>query len=304
MGTPDFAVPGLQALHAAGFTVAGVVTAPDRPAGRGLRLQPSPVKEAARQLGLPILQPERLRDPQFLNELAAWQADLFVVVAFRMLPEAVWAMPPLGALNLHASLLPAYRGAAPIHWAVVRGETETGLTTFRIEKELDTGLVYLQERVPIPDDWTTGELHDELSRRGAALLVETVGQLAAGTAQPFPQPAPPPDAFYARKIGPEDARIDWNRDREALYHHIRGFSPWPAAWTRIDGQQLKIYRALRAEASAARDPGRWVVHENRWLVSAADGWLELVEVQLEGRRRMLADEVLRGLRRTEGRLGD
>jgi methionyl-tRNA formyltransferase len=256
-------------------------------------------------LGLPLLQPERLRDEAFLNELAAWKADLFVVVAFRMLPQVVWAMPPLGSLNLHASLLPHYRGAAPIHWAVVRGETETGLTTFRIEKELDTGLIYLQERVPIPDDWTTGQLHDELSQRGASLLVDTLTLMTSGQLTPVPQPPAPPDAFYARKITPEDARIDWHRSRESLYHHIRGFSPWPAAWTRLGDQQLKIYRAARAEDLAPlAPPGQFQLSGGRWLVACSDGWLDLLEVQLEGRRRMPAAELMRGLRIDKGQLGE
>lgn len=302
MGTPDFAVPPLEAILDAGFQVVGVVTAPDRPAGRGLKLNPSPVKTCAAARGLPLLQPEKLRDPQFLADLAAWQADLFVVVAFRMLPEAVWAMPPLGAMNLHASLLPAYRGAAPIHWAVIRGEKETGLTTFRIEKELDTGLIYEQKPVPIPDDWTTGQLHDEMSRQGAALLVSTLESLEKGTARPFPQPAPPDSAFYARKISPEDARISWNHPSEELYHHIRGFSPWPCAWTTFDGQQLKVYFARRAaDCNLPPDAGAFRAEDSRWLVSAADGWLELTDVQLQGRKRMPAADLLRGLRLSDGR---
>jgi len=299
MGTPDFAVPCLEALCASRHQVVGVVTALDKPAGRGRQLQAPPVKTAALAHGLPVLQPEKLRDEAFLADLRALQADVFVVVAFRMLPELVWAMPPVGCLNLHASLLPDYRGAAPINWAVVNGERETGLTTFLIEKEIDTGKILLQERIALPDDWTAGQLHDEMMQRGAALVVRTVDGLADNTIVPQPQPELA-QLHAAPKIHPDTCRIDWARPAEALYHFVRGFAPFPGAFTTLEGKVLKVLFAdrvpadLTAELPTGQAPGTSAVHKRSWYVATADGYLKLVRIKLEGKKEMTAAEFLNG----------
>ncbi len=234
MGTPDFAVESLKALIEQDYNVVGVVTVPDKPAGRGYKLQPSPVKRYALKQGLPLLQPEKLRDPRFLEELKGWKADLQVVVAFRMLPEVVWGMPPMGTFNLHASLLPRYRGAAPINWAIINGESETGVTTFSLSHEIDTGHIIFQEKTAIGETDTAGSLHDRLMTMGARLVLKTVNAITEGTAPSIPQselvtseailtPAP--------KIFTGDCRIDWNQGVKKIYNLIRGLSPYPAAWT-------------------------------------------------------------------------
>ncbi len=297
MGTPDFAVTSLQRLLGAGCEVVAVVTAPDRPSGRGLQLTPSPVKKAALAANLPVLQPERLRDPAFLDELASYKADLQVVVAFRMLPEVVWGMPTVGTLNLHGSLLPQYRGAAPINWAIINGETETGVTTFFIEKEIDTGQLLFSDREPIYPDDTAGSLHDRLMERGADLVLKTVRAIEAGDYTPTPQPQAD-DLKPAPKLSRDSTRIDWNQSVHTIRNFVRGLSPYPAAWTMINDRFFKVYAVSVANDSPfAADPGQaWTDEKKRILVRAADGWLSIDSLQAEGKRRMTAEEFLRGNR--------
>ena len=297
MGTPDFAVTSLQRLLGAGCEVVAVVTAPDRPSGRGLQLTPSPVKKAALAANLPVLQPERLRDPAFLDQLASYKADLQVVVAFRMLPEVVWAMPTVGTLNLHGSLLPQYRGAAPINWAIINGETETGVTTFFIEKEIDTGQLLFSDRETIYPDDTAGTLHDRLMERGADLVLKTVRAIEAGDYTPTPQPVSS-DLKPAPKLNRDSTRIDWNQPVHTIRNFVRGLSPYPAAWTMINDRFFKVYAVEVANDSpVAADPGQaWTDEKKQIMVRAADGWLSIDSLQAEGKRRMTAEEFLRGNR--------
>jgi len=297
MGTPDFAVTSLQRLLGAGCEVVAVVTAPDRPSGRGLQLTPSPVKKAALAANLPVLQPERLRDPAFLDQLASSKADLQVVVAFRMLPEVLWAMPTVGTLNLHGSLLPQYRGAAPINWAIINGETETGVTTFFIEKEIDTGQLLFSDREPIYPDDTAGTLHDRLMERGADLVLKTVRAIEAGDYTPTPQPVSS-DLKPAPKLSRDSTRIDWNQPVHTIRNFVRGLSPYPAAWTMINDRFFKVYAVEVANDSpVAADPGQaWTDEKKQIMVRAADGWLSIDSLQAEGKRRMTAEEFLRGNR--------
>ncbi|MEZ0608595.1 methionyl-tRNA formyltransferase [Fibrella sp. WM1] len=305
MGTPDFAVASLQALLEGGCNVVAVITAPDRPSGRGQQLTPSPVKKAALAAGLPVLQPEKLRDPAFLAELANYQADLQVVVAFRMLPEVVWSMPSVGTFNLHGSKLPDYRGAAPINWAIIRGETETGVTTFFIEKEIDTGQMIFQETEPIHPDDNAGTLHDRLMVRGAALVLRTVQAIEAGTYPRTPQPEPG-DEKSAPKLNRENTEIDWNQPVGTLRNFIRGLSPYPTAWTTINGRFYKIYATDVANgmppngtppdgSPMVAEPGQaYTDGKTNLLVKAADGWISITELQAEGKRRMAIGDYLRG----------
>lgn len=293
MGTPDFAVPSLEILLQNGYDIPAVVTAPDKPGGR-LGVQESAVKKFATANGLRVLQPEKLRSPDFIAELKALRADLQVVVAFRMLPEIVWAMPPLGTLNLHASLLPKYRGAAPINWAIIKGETETGITTFLLRHEIDTGDLLFQERVPIGENDTAGDLHDRMMILGAALVLRTVQTLERGQAQPRPQPDG--EATHAPKIFNETCRIDFNRPTAAVHNFIRGLSPYPGAWTTFDGKTLKILRTERAPATAQKEAaGKFYSDGKNFLkISTRDGYVEVLELQLEGKRRMSVREFLNG----------
>ena len=297
MGTPDFAVASLHRLLGAGCAVVAVVTAPDRPSGRGLQLTPSPVKKAAEAANLPVLQPEKLRDPDFLEQLASYRADLQVVVAFRMLPEAVWAMPAIGTFNLHGSLLPQYRGAAPINWAIINGETETGVTTFFIEKAIDTGQMIFQNTEPIYPDDTAGDLHDRLMERGANLVVKTVQAIEAGNYPKTPQPAVE-TMMPAPKLNRETTEINWNQPLITIRNFVRGLSPYPTAWTMINGKQFKIYAVSIANFSPfATEPGTaYTDHKKVILVRAADGWLQIDSFQAEGKRRMTGEEFLRGNR--------
>ncbi len=274
MGTPDFAVPVLNAIHAAGHDVAAVVTAPDRPAGRGMKMQASAVTLAAINLGLTVLQPTNLKSEEFLAQLETLNPDIAVVVAFRMLPVAVWSMPPLGTINLHASLLPAYRGAAPINWAIINGETQTGLTTFRLRHEIDTGDILLQHPVSIADNETFGELYNRMSALGAPLMVETLSRIEEGTAVAKPQDMKG-DYPRAPKLSNDNRKIDWTKSAEAVRNHIRGLSPSPGAWTQWNGKILKIYSA-RIGSPDEKIP----------MIAAADGWIVPIEVQLEGKARM------------------
>lgn len=297
MGTPDFAVASLQRLLGAGCQVVAVVTAPDRPSGRGLQLTPSPVKKAAEAANLPVLQPEKLRDPAFLEQLASYQADLQIVVAFRMLPEVVWSMPTVGTFNLHGSLLPQYRGAAPINWAIINGETETGVTTFFIEKEIDTGQMIFQDREPIYPDDTAGTVHDRLMERGANLVLKTVHAIEAGAYPRTPQPEAH-DLKPAPKLSRETTEINWNQPAITIRNFVRGLSPYPTAWTKINGKVYKIYAlSLANESPFAAEPAEaYSDNKKVILVRAADGWLQIDSLQAEGKRRMTAEEFLRGNR--------
>ena len=305
-GTPDFAVESLSRLVEGGYNIAAVVTMPDKPAGRGRQLQQSDVKRYAVEHGLPVLQPVSLKDEAFIEQLRSYGAQLFIVIAFRMLPEAVWQMPPLGTFNLHASLLPRYRGAAPINWAVMNGDTETGVTTFFLKHEIDTGDVIQQRSCPIGREDNVEVIHDRLMVMGADMVLETVDAIIAGTVKPIPQdqmltagqqPTPAP------KIFKDTCRIDWSRPAEALYNHIRGLSPYPAAWTVLhdaDGNEmttLKVYATGEPEPFNSGDkplPGSIVADRKTLRVACGDGWLELLSLQQSGKKRMDTDAFLRG----------
>ncbi len=293
MGTPDFAVPSLEILVRNGYQVVAVVTAPDKPGGRGLHLQASPVKVAAAALGIPVLQPQRLKDPEFLQQLASLGADLQVVVAFRMLPEAVWAMPRLGTFNLHASLLPQYRGAAPIQRAVMNGETQSGLTTFMLQQEIDTGGILLQETTPIADTTTGGELHDRMMMQGAELVLRTVRLIEQGQAHPRPQVVEG-ILHGAPKIFKEECSIHWGRPMNEVYNFIRGLSPHPAAHTLLQGKQLKIFFANREAAVHHEQPGTASIQNGILRFAVPGGYILPTELQLEGKKKMGVDEFLRG----------
>jgi methionyl-tRNA formyltransferase len=298
MGTPDFAVSSLDALVAAGCTIVGVVTAPDKPAGRGMQLQQSAVKKYAVEKGLTVLQPEKLKSPEFISALEALKPDLQVVVAFRMLPEIVWSMPPRGTINVHGSLLPDYRGAAPINWAVINGEIETGVTTFALQHAIDTGDILLQERIPIGPDETAGELHDRMKETGAQLLVRTVTALAAGKLQPMPQESlSSGEPKHAPKLFTDTCRIDWSRSVHGIHNLVRGLSPFPGAFTSLHEKTLKIYRSRVETASVAEAAGTVLTDGKSYLKYAcADGYLHIVELQLEGKKRMATTDFLRGYR--------
>ncbi len=294
MGTPEFAVPALEALLADGQSVVAVVTAPDKPAGRGQQLSVSPVKACALAHGLPVLQPEKLRAPAFLEALRGFAADLQVVVAFRMLPEVVWAMPPLGTFNLHASLLPQYRGAAPINWAIMHGETQTGVTTFFLQKEIDTGDLLFQESEPIHPDDNAGTLYERLRQRGAGLVVRTVRAIAEGTVQPVPQPAVA-DLRLAPKIFREDCQVRWAQPAGQVVNFVRGLAPYPSAWTEVRGQPCKLFRMAALPAAEPLPPGEWATDQKSfWHVGTTDGRVAIEELQMAGKRRMSITEFLRG----------
>ncbi|MCU0452853.1 MAG: methionyl-tRNA formyltransferase [Bacteroidetes bacterium] len=296
MGTPDFAVPSVRALVEAGYPVVSVVTAPDKPRGRGQQVSFTAVKEEALRLSIPVLQPDLLKDPSFAATLEALSADLMVVVAFRILPPSVFTLPRLGAFNLHASLLPRYRGAAPIQWAVINGDTETGVTTFLLQQKVDTGSVLLQERSPIGPHETAGDLHDRLALIGAEVVIRTVRGLADGTLTPRAQDDTL--ATAAPKLFKEDGRLDWNRPATALYNRIRGLSPIPTAWTMLGEHVWKIYRSRVVEVSATGAIPGTVIGLDRasCIIQTGEGALALEEVMLEGRKRMGIEEFLRGYR--------
>lgn len=304
MGTPEFAVPSLRALVAGGYNIVGVVTAPDKPAGRGQKLHESEVKVAARELGLPVLQPEKLKDPAFIEAMRGLAPDLGIVIAFRMLPEVIWAMPRLGTFNLHASLLPQYRGAAPINWAVINGERQTGVTTFLLNREIDKGAILDQIPVEILPEDTVGTLYDKLMAIGASLVTQTVDRIAAGEVQPVEQqhidettlrPAP--------KIFKDDCRIDWSLPGRRIVDFIRGLSPYPAAWTRMYRaddpmeETAKIFAAA-FEPAAHKEPCGTVVSDERTLIRVActDGWVSLGEIQIAGKKRLPVRDLLLGWR--------
>lgn len=294
MGTPDFAVPSLQILVQNGYKVVGVVTATDKYGGRGKKqLLESPVKKYAVEQGIPVLQPKNLKSPEFQEELRALNANLQVVVAFRMLPEAVWDMPEYGTFNLHGSLLPRYRGAAPINWAVINGDTETGVTTFFIRHEIDTGDVLFQEKMPIGPNETAGEVHDRMMLLGAETVLKTVKAIASGDYHLQKQD----DALATKapKLFRETCEIDFDQPVEKVHNFVRGLSPYPAAWTTLDGKQLKVLRAHYEKADADAQPGTFISDNKSWIkVAAADGWLVVTELQLQGRKRMKTSDFLNG----------
>ena len=303
-GTPEFAASQLEAIVQAGYEVATVVTMPDKPAGRGKKIQFSDVKKTALEHGLPLLQPEKLKDPQFLSALESLHADLFVVVAFRMLPEVVWNMPPMGTFNLHASLLPQYRGAAPINHAIINGETETGLTTFFLNEEIDKGKVILQQAIPIRPDETAGELHDELMHLGNQLVVETIRKIERGDLQTVTQEELAAGTILndAPKIFKDFCQIKWNRDCKSIYNHIRGLSPYPAAHTTLQTQEgllidLKVYNT-NIEYSSHNFPIGTVLTDGKTYlkVAAEDGYIHLTTLQQAGKKAMDIAEFLRGMR--------
>lgn len=300
-GTPEFAVESLRALVENGFDIAAVVTAPDRPAGRGQELKQSDVKVYALEAGLRVLQPEKLRDEAFVEELRRIDADLFVVIAFRMMPEVVWGMPRLGTFNLHGSLLPRYRGAAPINRAVMAGETRTGVTTFFLNHDIDTGDVIDRREIEIGPDEDTGSVYDRLMKIGAELTVDTVKRLAAGTLTAIPQSdIADVEPCAAPKIFKNDCRIDWTRTAAEVHNLVRGLSPYPAAWTELeaDGKMhgtLKVYKTSRTEL-AATEPGRVRTDGKRMMVDCGDYQIEVLSLQAPGKRRMNTDEFLRGCR--------
>ena len=279
----------------------GVVTAPDKPAGRGMKLTESAVKKYAVEKDLYILQPEKLKNPEFLEQLSTLEADLQIVVAFRMLPEMVWNMPAMGTINLHGSILPQYRGAAPIHWAVINGEKETGVTTFQLKHEIDTGGILLQKSFPIGADETTGEVHDTMKEIGSALLVETVKRLANNSLQKIDQSAvasgQSSELKHAPKIFTETCQIHWNEPVEKVHNLVRGLSPFPGALTVLDGKVLKVYRSKKETVSQSDTPGKVLSDGKTFLKFAcADGYIHILDLQMEGKKRMLVEDFLRGYR--------
>lgn len=293
MGTPEFAVPSLDILVQNGYNVVGVITAPDKPSGRGLQLNASPVKQYAVTKGLRVLQPEKLKDPAFLEELKALKADVQVIVAFRMLPEVVWAMPPKGTFNLHASLLPQYRGAAPINWAIINGETETGVSTFFLQHEIDTGDVIFQEKEAIHPSDNVGSLYERMMQKGASLVLKTIQAIESGTVKTSAQNSSG-ESKPAPKIFKEDCKIDWSKSTKEVHNLVRGLSPYPGAFCTLNGKNCKVFSTgLRAESEKPSSPFK---SDNKTFLSAAcaNGYLDILELQLEGKKKMTIEEFLRG----------
>jgi len=303
-GTPEFAASQLEAIITSGYEVAAVVTMPDKPAGRGKKIQFSEVKKTALEHQLPLLQPEKLKDPEFLNALQSYHADLFVVVAFRMLPAVVWKMPPLGTFNLHASLLPQYRGAAPINHAIINGETVTGLTTFFLNEEIDKGEVIMRQSIEIRPDETAGELHDELMHLGNRIVVETIQKIERNDLQTVTQEELSAGIALkdAPKIFKDFCNIDWNRDCQSIYNHIRGLSPYPAAHTRLQLEEgepidLKVYTSQIENTPPTHPTGTVLTDGKTYLkVAAKDGYILLITLQQAGKKAMNIAEFLRGMR--------
>ena len=304
MGTPEFAVPSLRALVAGGYRVVAVVTTPDKPAGRGQKVHQSDVKVAALELGLPVLQPEKLRAPEFVEAMRALQPDLGIVIAFRMLPEVIWSMPRLGTFNLHASLLPQYRGAAPINWAIINGERETGVTTFLLNHEIDKGAILAQARMPILPEDNVGTMYDKLMHRGTELVLDTVERLAVGDVTPVAQPEYDDGQLKpAPKLFKEDCRIDWSLPGRRIVDFVRGLSPYPAAWSGIvrDGESepatsVKIFTARFEAARHGEQPGTLFSDGRTLRVACVDGWIWLDELQMAGKKRLPVRELLLGWR--------
>lgn len=297
MGTPEFAVPALEKLVAAGWNVVAVITAPDKPQGRGQKLVGSPVKQVAEKLGLHILQPTNLKNPEFQQELKDLKADLQIVVAFRMLPEAVWNMPPLGTFNLHASLLPDYRGAAPINWAIINGEKETGVTTFFLKHEIDTGSIIYQEKIDIMAEDDLGTVYEKLMTIGADLVVKTVEAISKDEVNPSVQDESKA-LHHAPKIFKETCKIDWSQSAESIHNLVRGLSPYPAAWTEFQDKTCKIFRTSFSKNNLNnKKQGEWESDGKSFLkFQTGSGTLDVLELQLEGKKRMKIDELLRGLK--------
>jgi methionyl-tRNA formyltransferase len=295
----------------AGANIVAVITAPDKPAGRGMQLQQTAVKKYAVEKNIPVLQPPKLKNPDFLEELRSYKADLQIVVAFRMLPELVWNMPPMGTINIHGSLLPDYRGAAPINWAIINGEKETGVTSFKLKHEIDTGDILLQEKISIGENETAGELHDRMKEIGAGLLVKTIKQLCEGGITSKPQNAyenihdsrfPIPDSRpkHAPKLFTETCRIEWNKPVQEVHNLVRGLSPFPGAFTSLDGKTLKIYRSEKEINAHSNKPGELITDKRSYLKFACtNGFLVVKELQLEGKKKMLTEDFLRGYRFAE-----
>lgn len=315
MGTPDFAVASLEALVKAKCNIVAVVTAPDKLAGRGMKLTESPVKKYAVRHHIKILQPEKLKNPDFLNELKSLNADLQIVVAFRMLPEIVWNMPPMGTINVHASLLPQYRGAAPINWAIINGEKETGITTFKLQHEIDTGNILLQEKIEIGENETAGELHDRLKELGAQVLLKTVEGLAEGTLKETPQSVIGNSQLAneetqdsqltthdsrlrsAPKIFTKTCEIDWHKKADEIHNLIRGLSPYPAAFTELGDKTIRIFKSEIEMILPTTRVGHWESDKRSYLKFAcSDGYVLFKDVQLEGKKRMIIEDFLRGYR--------
>ena len=301
MGTPEFAVASLKALVENGYHVVGVVTAPDRPSGRGLQMHQSDVKKYAQSKGLPLLQPEKLKEEHFLQELESLQADIQIIVAFRMLPEIVWKMPPLGTFNLHGSLLPCYRGAAPLNWAIINGDQETGVTTFLLKQEIDTGNILFQEKIPIDPQENLGDIHDKLMIVGANLVLKTVDALADESVKPVPQ-SPltiEPHRLHAPKIFKENCKIDWNKPAVSINNLIRGLSPYPSAWTNLKVNEsetaVKIFKASVENVTHQFSSGT-ILSDNKsyFKIACSDGFLHILDLQLAGKKRLEIAPFLRG----------
>lgn len=296
MGTPDFAVASLEALVKQGCNIIAVVTAPDKPAGRGMKLTESPVKQYAVANKIPVLQPDKLRNPLFLSTLSNLKADIQIVVAFRMLPETVWNMPPMGTINVHGSLLPQYRGAAPINWAIIHGEKETGVTTFKLKHAIDTGDILLQEKMIIDENETAGQVHDRMKILGAELLVKTIQQLAKGNLMEMPQQHAG-DLQHAPKIFTETCKIDFSKSVQQVHNLIRGLSPFPGAYTFVQGKMLKIYQSLKEEKVIAETPGDIITDGKTFFkIACSNGYINILELQLEGKKKMPVTEFLKGYR--------
>jgi methionyl-tRNA formyltransferase len=293
LGTPDFAVASLKAMVEAKHEVVAVVTMPDKPAGRGMKLQQSPVKQYAVSQNIPVLQPEKLRDPAFIEELRSYKADLQVVIAFRMLPEVVWHMPPLGTINLHASLLPDYRGAAPINWAIINGETVSGVSTFFLKHEIDTGDILLSAACEIGLNTTAGELHDTLMHLGAEVMLQSLQLIQEGKIQGTPQ------AQGSHKLAPKifksHCQIDWNNTGQSIINLVRGMSPYPAAYTLLNHKQVKVFMAQFEPNTTTEEPGKVLSDQKSYVkVSCLDGFVHLLDVQMESKKRMDIESFLRG----------
>jgi len=293
MGTPEFAVPSLKILVESGYEVVGVITSVDKPAGRGRKLAQSAVKKYAVEQNLNILQPKNLKAPEFVETLRALKADLQIIVAFRMLPEVVWNMPPIGTFNLHGSLLPKYRGAAPINWAVINGEKETGVTTFFLKHAIDTGDVLMQEKLPIGEDETVGEVYARMMELGGEVVLKTVKMIEKGDYELKPQDAS--KATKAPKIYSETCKIDFNQPTETIHNFVRGLSPYPCAWTTLDDKKLKIYRSQKSIEKHSKGPGTFLTDDKKFMkIATADGYLDILELQLQGKKRMDVKAFLNG----------
>jgi methionyl-tRNA formyltransferase len=296
MGTPEFAVASLDALIQSGCNIVAVVTAPDKQAGRGMQIQQSAVKKYAIEKSLTVLQPIKLKDPSFINELNSLKPDLQIVVAFRMLPEIVWSLPPMGTINLHGSLLPQYRGAAPINWALINGEKETGVTTFKLQHEIDTGNILLQEKIAITENETAGTLHDKMKIVGANLLVDTIKGVATNSIVAKPQ-SETTELKHAPKLTTENSKINWDTTPTTIVHLIHGLSPFPSAHTTLHGKFCKVFSAISEETNHTLLPGEILSDGKTYLkIACKKGFVSLLELQLEGKKRMNIEDFLRGYR--------